>query len=530
MTKSVCTSEEVGDAWASHRQQKPCNRSLFSAVNYLSSLIFPCLSLAFLAVALTTWFSDRIPLATSPSTAHISLLFSAEKQVINSTIFSLPLPFSLPPKHKHKQKQKRSAYFQRISGGLQNPDYGYLYQPIPFQKKWLNDFNVTPHCNELSPEKQQMRIRPPKHLPVPPFVNVFELKSANPTSTSLQALGRMARGTIDRYLHGENNSSGAILFRNLHHRIQNASDFATFWTNVVQNNKEDNNEDNEWKVMDDHLSCYNRKRQRFYHQIDQVDTDVPSITIGPHNEHSCNPYPSDKIFFYALHQAVMGGETLLRRNQDIQVPWEAWNMLQQYGGIQFERSFPDESVIGLKHHHHPTAMSWQERCGTNNRTAAMDYFATKHGITNVIFEKNNTLRASNVLPGYIRDGSSNNGSSSSNNNNNHRKVWFNRIDYGFPVAMVDGTGTTTVFPCHLQSQLKEQKWHETYAFQLQRGDWLVLDNLRVQHGRLPYQDDDDDKDDSLLPSSSSGHHHAPPRQLLVTYTEQKVVDDTYTLT
>jgi hypothetical protein len=34
--------------------------------------------------------------------------------------------------------------------------------------------------------------------------------------------------------------------------------------------------------------------------------------------------------------------------------------------------------------------------------------------------------------------------------------------------------------------IKDARWHAAYGFGLQPGDWLVLDNRRVQHGRTPY--------------------------------------------
>jgi Taurine catabolism dioxygenase TauD, TfdA family len=108
-----------------------------------------------------------------------------------------------------------------------------------------------------------------------------------------------------------------------------------------------------------------------------------------------------------------------------------------------------------------------------------------------------------LLPGYYYQ-----------HHNNHLAVsplWFNRIDYGFPVTLADGT----TFPLDLQAYLKQQKRHETFALKLQQGDWLVLDNRRVQHGRLPYSDEDSDGDDDYNPRQGV---KPPPRQLLVTYT------------
>lgn len=263
--------------------------------------------------------------------------------------------------------------------------------------------------------------------------------------------------------------------------------------------------------MSDHLSCYNRKRQRLYDQIDRVDTDVPSSTIGPHNEHSCNPYASDRIFFYALHAAARGGESLLRRNRDMQIPPQAWNILRRQndrlgGALVFTRSYPHAATLQAMtpEHRHPTEMSWQERCQTNSTTLAKRYFEQHHGITNVTFdETDGTLTAHNLLPGYHYHRQHHN----DKNHSGLTPLWFNRIDYGFPVTLADGT----TFPLDLQAYLKRQKWHETFALKLQQGDWLVLDNRRVQHGRLPYRDDNDD--------DNHGQGVKPtPRQLLVTYT------------
>lgn len=352
------------------------------------------------------------------------------------------------------------------------------YQPIPFQEEWLNDFNTPPHDALHALGTNHTIVSSPKSLPVPDFVEVFELKATTIKNTSLEELGKQARQIIDETLP----SSGAILFRNLHQQIQNASDFATFWNHVVGSS--------DWNPMKDHLSCYNRKRQSSAAGVDRVDTDVPSYTIGPHNEHSCNPRPSDKIFFYALHPAVKGGESLLRRNKDIVVPELARKILEQAGGFHFTRRYPTQQQLdSLKHgNRHPTEMSWQERTNTHQHSQAKDYFATHHGITNVTFDpQDDTLTAHTILPGFLFEGEE-----------EDQLLWFNRIDYGFPIQLADGAE----FPLDLQSQLKRQKWHETSAFKLQQGDWLVLDNLRVQHGRLPYQD-------------VKGHR---ARQLLVTYT------------
>jgi hypothetical protein len=385
-------------------------------------------------------------------------------------------------------------YFQHIPQGLRH--FSDSLRPIPFQEEWLNDFNVSMSRSHDMSIDATANIPPPEYLSVPDFVDVFQLKTTS-NIVSLQNLGREARHIIDLHL---DQGSGCILFRYLQSVIHNASDFAKFWSHVIieDEKKSKNNPTKSWgKPMADHLSCYNRKRQHLHESgvhMDRVDTDVPEITIGPHNEHSCNPYPSEKISFYALHAAAKGGETLLRRNQDIQVPDKAWKLLHTHGGLQFQRSYPHEDVLRKKTdpNRHPTEMSWQERCQTYDPQLARDYFAQHHGITNISIDPNDgTLRAHNILKGYYnrsaqlqeQEQQRNNGDDSaasaeektiipnsplSQGGSSSENVWFNRIDYGFPVTMADGT----IFPYYLQSILKRQKWHETYAFKLQPGDWF----------------------------------------------------------
>ena len=412
-----------------------------------------------------------------------------------------------------------------------NPDAMKGIAPIPFQEEWINDFGVAPHEDDAGSNRTWLVPEPPQELPVPHYMQVLDLSAAAIATLSedattrsglLAMVAQQARKLIDQHLDHE---SGAMLFRNLHHVIHNASDFAVFWNHVTQSNPDDHyknnnnkNSNRNWNVMVDHLSCYNRKRQRLYDQVDRVDTDVPAMTIGPHNEHSCNPHASDRIFLYALHAAVRGGESLLRRNRDMSIPQQAWDILQDQnarhgGALLFSRSYPDAAMLETVplEHRHPTAMSWQERCKTNSTLVARRYFERNHGITNVTFDAmDGTLTAYNLLPGYHSH-------HHHDDDKNHRSflsstqsspVWFNRIDYGFPVTLADGT----MFPLDLQAYLKRQKWHETSALKLQRGDWLVLDNRRVQHGRLPYSDDDDSRHLPLCAPKPS------PRQLLVTYT------------
>ena len=63
----------------------------------------------------------------------------------------------------------------------------------------------------------------------------------------------------------------------------------------------------------------------------------------------------------------------------------------------------------------------------------------------------------------------------------HTGAWWNIVHTG-SVAGADGKP----FPKKLVSEVQRLGWEATYGFKLRAGDWLVLDNLAVQHGRLPF--------------------------------------------
>ena len=88
----------------------------------------------------------------------------------------------------------------------------------------------------------------------------------------------------------------------------------------------------------------------------------------------------------------------------------------------------------------------------------------------LIWDINGCLTVTNVHPGYVRDPSSG------------AEVWWNIVHTGSLTA-ADGTP----FPPKLVAEVQRTAWEHTYAFKLHPGDWLMLDNMRVQHGRLPYE-------------------------------------------
>eukprot|EP01024_Parvocaulis_polyphysoides_P045459 TRINITY_DN425_c3_g1_i10.p2 TRINITY_DN425_c3_g1~~TRINITY_DN425_c3_g1_i10.p2 ORF type:complete len:147 (-),score=6.57 TRINITY_DN425_c3_g1_i10:657-1097(-) len=65
-----------------------------------------------------------------------------------------------------------------------------------------------------------------------------------------------------------------------------------------------------------------------------------------------------------------------------------------------------------------------------------------------------------------------------------------------------------IIPEHLLAELQARSWRHTYSFKLKPGDWLVLDNLKVQHGRMQYTDVNVER--TLLANMWGKRHHDKP--------------------
>lgn len=327
---------------------------------------------------------------------------------------------------------------------------------VDFQPEWVHDFGISAGSTDNVPSQ----LRPPNFLTTFDFAKMCNNTRTNSCSraTSIEQLALQAKQKI---LH---DSTGAILFRGLNQVLHNVSDFGAFWSAM------------QWDPVE-HVSCYNRKRARSAQgNVDLVDTDVPWMVLGPHNEHACNPNPTGRIAFYGLQPAtITGGESLIRFNSDIHVPDHVADFVKQHGGIQTTRVYADHGRMLQDASRHPTSMSWQERCNTESKQECMDFFAQR-GMANATFDTNDTLTVISSHGGWLD------------------KSWFNHVDYGFPTTCSDGTA----FPREWQMEMKRRKWSQTFAYKLQEGDWLIMDNRKVQHGRLPYQGD---------------------RRLIVTYTD-----------
>eukprot|EP00985_Skeletonema_marinoi_P019089 scaffold10833_cov114-Skeletonema_marinoi.AAC.2 len=307
----------------------------------------------------------------------------------------------------------------------------------------------------------------PDHLSPPMFVDVFDYNDLSYNvendgvgkEESLSQLGREARSIIDDALDTKRNSEdvedstiNAVLFRGLSNCIQTAQDFKKFWSGCIDGAEGQN----------EMTYVPFGKGRNTLDGVDLVTPFPPSMALKCHNEMSYNPRPAGRIAFYCLEAASKGGETILARNADLTkyVSTELQQFVKEHGGILYRREYYDErrnpNPSSDIHRH---MGSWQKKTGTNDEKDAIK----------------GTLIVENVHPGVIKD-------------DDDREVWFNVLYMGL-FKLADGIS----IPSDMLQQLMLDEWRAVHVLKLHPGDWIVLNNQSVQHGRLPFVDGPDQK-------------------------------------
>jgi hypothetical protein len=300
----------------------------------------------------------------------------------------------------------------------------------------------------------------PSRLVPPEYVKVFEYDQAG--DSSLQDLGRAARKVVN-----SNCGDGGVLFRNLHHRIKTPEDFATFWEACMGIEDED---EERWAPAA--YTAFGKPRSKLG-GVDLVLALPPEMTVGCHNEMPYNPRTPGRIAFYCLQEAVEGGETILIKNSDLSlsISSEIQDLVKQHGGFMYRRKYHDRS--NTEEVSKPFQISWQEKCETEDKDEAVKFF-TDIGFAapdDVYFNDEGALIAKNIKSGFNDDGH-----------------WSNMVDMTV-MPLADGA----MVPPEMLLKIKRDKWKHVSALKLLAGDWLVLNNLTVQHGRLPFKNSDDQK-------------------------------------
>lgn len=242
----------------------------------------------------------------------------------------------------------------------------------------------------------------------------------------------------------------------------------------------------------------------------------PEYVLSCHNESAYNPLVPRRIGLLCLEPAAEGGESLIVTNESLTEcgPPELFEFVRKHGGLKYQRTFPDKFSDEPKT---PFSMAWQDRCGVGDdgtREQAEEYwkangFADEH----IEWGPKNTLIITNIATGCtpavgadvdapfpggysafstsaevaesldLRD-------SNSDSSVPERQDWFN-ILCSMPRFFSPADGTAV--PPELAQMHAAEAWNANFAVKMQAGDLLMLDNLRVQHGRMPYTNKGDGK-------------------------------------
>jgi hypothetical protein len=285
------------------------------------------------------------------------------------------------------------------------------------------------------------------------------------SEAQLQALGADARATIDGALP----TTGAVLLRGL--PMRSAEAFGQFWRGCLAASDPPQKEGV-------YISLGPSRGRTKMSGID-LATNVPKeLVLLCHNELCYNPTTVGRIALYCIQDAPSGGETILARNRDLATSLSPSTMqfLEEHGGILYSRDFHD---VRTRPPGSDPLGSWQEKCSLPAAAGPdeAEAFFKSMGFdpdADLTWAEDGSgaLRITNRHPGVLKDRDSG------------EPAWWNIVHTG-SIQAADGTP----FPKKLIAEVQQTGWLHTRAFKLLPGDWLMLDNLRMQHGRLPYTTD-----------------------------------------
>ena len=332
---------------------------------------------------------------------------------------------------------------------------------IPLDPAWVM-------LSDPTLEEFRVKLNPPSYL------RIYECQEN--IDISLEELGKAAQETINEHLADH----GAILFRNLQNHIPNATAFARFWNGCCDNSTD-------WKPTTYMSFGHSRKTLE---GVDLATNIPPDRPLSCHSELMYNPRPPSRIAFYCLQEAIDGGETILSRNYTDYIPEDIKALVREKGGCLYIREHPDENNLSRSHHDkRNTAIStWQDKAGTKDREEAVEFFC-RHGFDrkHIQFDENGTMRLEFFHPGFTM--------------HQGKELFYNLIGI-IPVTKQPKDGTP--YPTEIEDRVRIERMKSVTAFKMRRGDWLMLDNMTVLHGRLPYREN---------PKGMA------PRTLLTVYTE-----------
>mmetsp|Transcript_23955 Transcript_23955/g.48493 ORF Transcript_23955/g.48493 Transcript_23955/m.48493 type:complete len:391 (-) Transcript_23955:273-1445(-) len=346
---------------------------------------------------------------------------------------------------------------------------------IPFDRTWMGGLGRYRSFPAYDESRQI-----PTHLHVPDFLEVFEY-SPPPCDSSaddekletLTKMGLAAQQIIDACFSGsEEYTADAVLFRNMNQVIETGEDFSGFWESCV--------EAGNWEWAEHYLFTIPDYRPKGGGKhVDVINTKLPDFALPCHNEMADAPNLPKKTGLYCLQDSKQGGETVLCKNSETSkysVPL-LQKMVKERGGLQQRRKFHDENntnvdprkINGLpKLQIDITHQSWQNKTGAETREDAIRFFvgAGLKEDDEVFFDEDGSLVIDYTISGFTENGD-----------------WSNNLQHtSLFTTFADGTK----IPEKLLHQNRRDVWKGATAFKMRPGDFMLVNNRKIQHGRLPY--------------------------------------------
>ncbi|XP_078575906.1 dapdiamide synthesis protein DdaC-like isoform X1 [Branchiostoma floridae x Branchiostoma japonicum] len=316
-------------------------------------------------------------------------------------------------------------------------------------RKWLPG-SASPNYPEF--------LKPPKDG----FPYVFtpqEDTTASPEECAV-AVRKVVREVLER------SNNGAVLFRGL--PLQTAEDFSRVVNSLGLK-----------------LMWYEggvAVRSEIAKGVNTASDEPPEFCIEPHNELSYTSHFPEKIIFFCLDPPSpgAGGETVISDVREI-LPRLDKDVVDKFEklGVMYWHHLPS---------HTPGAyLSWQKSFQTEDRAVVEKHMLENN--TSWRWEDDNLSWWITLPPMFKYRGKKLWFCSVHVNNASYfsaHPLWFNKDipDHHFPFHTYYGDGTD--IEAEVLQHIRDVHWQVSMGFQLQKGDFLVLNNMYCQHARLGF--------------------------------------------
>ncbi len=210
----------------------------------------------------------------------------------------------------------------------------------------------------------------------------------------------------------------------------------------------------------------------------------PEYTLSMHSEYSYSNRWPGKLFFCCVTAAQQGGETPIADNREILKVLDA-GIIEEFNQrkIKYLRNLHNGQGFGL---------SWQTAFQTTEKKVVEEYCASK--AVDCEWRQNDWLRLGQTLPGIIT------------HSRTGEQVWFNQAPQFHPSDYPPEIYKSLLNVCKTEEELpqnvcfgdgtpmqdqvlgmiRETMHKKAVRFPWQEGDVIMLDNVLMCHGRMPF--------------------------------------------